>query len=203
MKQRNIKKDYAKFSLMTKTKRDIIVYLTGAPKSASIEEYSRFMKDNGVTDIFCFCKPDYDTSNFSQLDIKYHNLEFPDGTAPTVDILDKFDVTFDLILKTNSTKIENQKLTQKKTQPDEKLTKTNKHEMDVPIIISMHCYTGMGRAPTMLAYLMISRCGYGRNKSVNVIRKRRKGTINSKQLDWIFSANIKKRQSKKFFCIIL
>lgn len=203
MKRRNSKKDYVKFRLMTKTEKDVIVYLTGSPKSSSIEEYSRFMKDNGITDIFCFCKPDYDTSIFSKLNIKYHNLEFQDGTAPTTEILDKFDLTFDLILKENAAKIENQKLAQKMTQMNDDIKLSNEHEINAPIIINMHCYTGLGRAPTMLAYLMISRCGYGRNKSVKVIRKRRKGTINTKQLDWIFSANIKKRHSKKYFCVIL
>src|SRR5439155_22493621 len=66
-----------------------------APESSSIEEYSRFMKDNGVTDVFCFCDPEYYINFFANNDIKYHNLEFPERSTPSPQRLEKFDTMID------------------------------------------------------------------------------------------------------------
>src|SRR5690606_28525704 len=53
------------------------------------------------------------------------------------------------------------------------------------IVINMQCRSGLGRAPTMLAYLMMTRCGYNNNDTVATIRKKRAGAFNTKQLVWI------------------
>jgi protein tyrosine phosphatase type 4A len=49
----------------------------------------------------------------------------------------------------------------------------------------MHCVSGLGRAPIMLAYLMVKYCDINNIESIVKIRKKIKGSINSKQLEWI------------------
>jgi hypothetical protein len=58
-------------------------------------------------------------------------------------------------------------------------------------VVLFHCKAGLGRAPTMLAYLMISKYGYDRYNAVELIRSRRQKALNTKQLNWILSGNIK------------
>src|SRR5437016_1764851 len=89
---------YETFYLKTKKNREIIIYLTSTPKSSLIEEYSRFMKDNGVTDIFCFCNTEYDPTIIEKYGINVHNLEFADGSSPPNDILDKFNKVIDTMI---------------------------------------------------------------------------------------------------------
>jgi protein-tyrosine phosphatase len=207
MKQRN-RKNYAVFFLITdKTNQEIIVHLSGSPKSSSIEEYTRFMKDNAISDIFCFCEPEYDPVCFSNIEINYHRLNFPDGTAPSSDILKEFDKKLDAIIEKN--KLE------RGTHEVKKINQTSETDNYIndeikppywPVIINMHCHTGLGRSPTMLAYLMISRCGYEKIESVDTIRKYRRGAINAVQLNWITTAKIKnkdKDMDKNSFCVIV
>jgi hypothetical protein len=164
------------YSFKSKSKQNFIIYLSCTPKSSSIEYFSQFMKDHGVTDVFCFCTPEYDPLLFSKYNLNFHNLEFPDGSTPTQDLLDRFDQIIDQRIKQ---------------------TQTNK------IIINVHCHTGMGRAPTFIAYLMISRCGIDPYNSIDIIRKQRRGCFNTKQLDWITNTKIKKRSIVTNSCILL
>lgn len=164
------------YNFKSKSKYDFIIYLTSTPKSSSIEYFSQFMKDHSVTDIFCFCTPEYDPTLFSKYNLNFHNLEFPDGSTPTPDLLDRFNQIIDQMMKNNPTK---------------------------KITINVHCYTGMGRAPTFIAYLMISRCGIEPHISIDNIRKKRRGCFNAKQLDWITNTNIKKRTTNSNSCVLL
>lgn len=189
---KTVKQDCTTFQFTSKTKQQIVVHLTGSPKSASIGEFSRFMKDKAVTDVFCFCEPEYDRSVFQDDGFNYHNLEFPDGSTPEQDLLDTFDQIFDQIVEHSIGK------TTSNIQQKNKSEKGVQHD----IVINMHCQSGMGRAPTMLAYLMITRCGFENIDTIDHIRKHRKGTFNKKQIDWIINTKLK-ISSKKASCILM
>lgn len=158
------------YSFKTKSKCIFIIYLSCMPKSSSIDQFSQFMKERGVTDIFCFCAPEYDPLIFSKYNLKFHNLEFPDGSTPTTNLLNRFDQIINQI--------------QARTKQ---------------IIINVHCRTGMGRAPTLIAYLMISRGGKNPYDSIDIIRKQRRGCFNGKQLDWITN----KKRSVIDSCVLI
>jgi protein-tyrosine phosphatase len=89
--------------------------------------------------------------------INFHYMVFSDGSYPSNDLIKKFDKLLDKILK-----------------------KPN------PCLI-FHCVAGLGRAPIMLAYIMVSRYKYSPEDAIGIIRYRRKGSINSKQLSWLIN----------------
>lgn len=195
------------FHLTTNTKQRITVHLTCSPKSASIEEFSRSMKDKAITDVFCFCKPQYDKTFFESIGLKYHNLEFPDGTAPGSETLEEFNQIFDQIVKRSIEHDVDQyvdTLFEKRSKPQKIKIKTPKNETIVQkdIVINMHCQSGLGRAPTMLAYIMITRCNFDNIEAVNYVRKHKKGTFNTKQIDWIISSKLKFKD-KKDLCALM
>lgn len=168
-----LKKDCATFSLSAKKRQDLKVHLTGSPDESSIEDYSRFMKKKGVTDVFCFCSLSYNPAVLENRGINFHHLQFEDGSRPPDETLAEFDTIIDSVILT-----------------------------DPNPCIAIHCHAGMGRAPTVLAYLMISRYRWDSADSVQHIRRKRKAAINTKQLDWILYAKIRKI-GKREGCVIL
>jgi protein tyrosine phosphatase type 4A len=150
------------FYLKTPNNKKITVHITGSPESTSIEEFSRLMKDKAITDIFCFCEPKYNQELLKKQKINCHNLIFQDGQIPPAEILILFDKILNNLLRNNE------------------------------IIINMHCVAGLGRAPTMLGYLMIRHCGLNELDTVKQIRQKIKGAINSKQLEWLQRENFNK-----------
>lgn len=172
--------NFAKTTLIDLTTTDggnrIVVHLSDSPKPSSIENFSRFMRANAVTDVFCFCNHDYDVVTFLNNGIEFHDLTFRDGMYPDDHTLKKFDEIMDVLLK-----------------------KSNAGE----IIINMQCQSGLGRAPTVLAYLMITRCGYNGIHSINEIRKKRRGSFNHRQLNWILGSKFKLRNKTEHKCCIM
>lgn len=165
---------------------NIVVLLTGSPKPSSIEKFSRFMKDKEVTDILCFYDHDYDTNVFSRDNINFHDLAFQDGMYPDSELIKKFDRIIDKII--------------------ERTNLIPESDGNGIIVINMQCQSGLGRAPTMLAYLLITRCGYNNYESVKFIRCKRTGSFNAKQLKWIMNTKfkrIKTNSENKTDCIIL
>lgn len=150
----------SKFNIETTKKQKITVYISGAPESASIDDFTRFMKDKDIHDIFCFHEPKDDKKRLekklNEMQKTIHYLHFSDGSNPTQDILDRFNKIFDSLLY-------------------------NKKD----IVINMHCWSGLGRAPTMLAYLMITRCGYSSLESIKEIRITIRNALNSNQINWL------------------
>ena len=147
------------FHLKTLNNKKITVYITGSPESSSIDEFSRLIKDKAITDIFCFCEQKYNQDILKKQQINCHNLIIQDGHTPSKELLRVFDNIINNLLKKNE------------------------------IIINMHCVTGLGRAPTMLGYLMIRYCGLNELDTIKQIREKIRGSINSKQLEWLQREN--------------
>jgi protein-tyrosine phosphatase len=152
-----------------KNGKDMQIYLSKKPKSSSIEEFSRFMKDKGVTDIFCFCELDYDTSIYDNYNLRFHHLEIEDGKIPNKELLEKFNKIIKSIIENSES-----------------------------LNINLHCQSGMGRAPTILAYLVINYCNVDNITCIEYIRRKRKGSFNQTQLEWILTI-----KNKKSCCLIM
>lgn len=179
MNAKSFLRDCTTFNVITTNGTKIVIYLTCSPKPSSIEKFSQFMKDKGVTDVFCFCNYEYDEKKISDCGIEFHHLFIEDGMHPDLTITKNFDMIVDEIIK-------------------------NKITIDNSIIINMQCQSGLGRAPTMIAYLTISRCGYRNSHSISMIRSKRRGAINLKQVKWILDSKFKKISIKENFkCYIL
>tara|TARA_B100000524_G_scaffold222841_1_gene117610 strand:- start:135 stop:605 length:471 start_codon:yes stop_codon:yes gene_type:complete len=66
--------------------------------------------------------------------------------------------------------------------------------------IALHCVSGMGRAPTMLCISLIEYENYSSIESIELIREKRKGCLNSKQLHYLLNY---KKNNINTGCIIL
>ena len=66
--------------------------------------------------------------------------------------------------------------------------------------IALHCVSGMGRAPSMLCVALIEYENYNNLDSVEILRKKRKGCINARQLKYIM--NYRKNKGN-YYCIIM
>lgn len=150
---------------------NVPVYLSETPPPFKTNSYLQTIQQYGVTDIFCFCKPEYDVNIFNDNNVRHHDFEYPDGDNPDDELLDRFDRTIKRILLQN---------------------------ISSKCVFNFHCRAGLGRAPTMLAYLMITHTKIERFECVDHIRNNRKGCFNRKQLEWIF--NFKKKNKS---CILM
>lgn len=174
------------FDLAHKSSPDLKVVITSSPGQSSIEHFVEFMIEEGITDIFNFCHPDaektpYDSKNLNQNGINVHRIAIDDGSSPKPLILGEFNLIIDDILN--------------------KLLDSEPKKG----AILFHCEAGLGRAPTMLAYLMMTRYGWNNKRldMISEIRAKRRSAINIGQLKWIQNVDIKKVSNKQRKCIIL
>jgi len=91
-------------------------------------------------------------------------LSFPDGSAPTQEIIERW------LSLVNAEFKENQ-----------------------DTCVGVHCVTGLGRAPVLVATALIE-LGMKYEDAVDLIRKKRRGAINAKQLEFL-----SKYKRRKYF----
>lgn len=129
--------------------------ITHRPSDSTIFAYIQELEKHNVTAVVRVCEPTYKTDELIAKEIKVFDLVFDDGTFPSKDIIEKW---FD-ILKENFT--------------------------DNPeCCVAVHCIAGLGRAPVMVAMALIE-LGLKYEEAVELIRKRRRGAINAKQLAFL------------------
>ncbi len=142
--------------------------ITEQPQDATIQNYIRILKEHGVTHLVCATDPTYHTDD---LGVSFTELSFPDGSPPSTEIIEKWLV---LLGKEFAYVVE--------------------EDADGEVAcVGVHCVTGLGRAPVLVAVALIE-LGMKYEDAVELIRKKRRGAINSRQLE--FLARYKRR---KFF----
>jgi len=144
-------------------------FIFDAPTSERLPAYIPEFHKHNIKHIVRACEPTYDAELLKREDITVHDLPFEDGGAPTADVLEKW---LNLLAE---------------FYPDDKDSQT----------IGVHCVAGLGRAPVLVAVALIED-GMPYLDAVTFLRKKRKGAINSKQLE--FLKNYKPRGKKK--CIL-
>ena len=138
--------------------------ITEQPNDSSISNYIKILKEHKVTHLVCATDPTYTTDGLGQVGVNFTELSFADGSAPSAEIIEKW------------------------------LNLLNKEFANNPeMCVGVHCVTGLGRAPVLVAVALIE-LGMKYEDAVEFIRKKRRGAINSRQLE--FLAKYKRR---KFF----
>lgn len=113
------------------------------------------------------CEPTYKTDKLLAEGIGVTELQFDDGTPPPHEIVEAW---FNLLR------------TQFKSDPDS--------------CVAVHCVAGLGRAPVMVALALIE-LGLKYEDAVEMIRQKRRGAINAKQLAYLSSYKPKNRLALK------
>ena len=125
------------------------------------------LKKRNVRDVVRVCDPTYRTDVLLKEGIIVHDMQFDDGSPPSQDIVDQW---FNL-LKTRF-----------KEDPD--------------CCIAVHCVAGLGRAPVLVALALIE-LGMQYEDAIELIRQKRRGAINARQLSYLASYRPKSRLKLK------
>ena len=136
--------------------------ITEQPQDATIHNYIKILKEHRVSHLVCATDRAYTIDDLGSAGVNVTDLSFPDGSPPSPEIVDKW---------LNLVK------TEFSTDPD--------------TCIGVHCVTGLGRAPVLVGVALIE-LGMKYEDAVELIRRKRRGAINSRQLE--FLAKYKRRK---------
>lgn len=139
--------------------------ITEQPHDATIHNYITILKEHKVTHLVCATEPTYKTADLAQSGVTFTELSFSDGSPPSQEIIEKW-----------------LSLVKKEFQDGGEGTET---------CVGVHCVTGLGRAPVLVAVALVE-LGMKYEDAVELIRKKRRGAINAKQLE--FLAKYKRRK---------
>lgn len=141
--------------------RNMRFLITDQPQDVTMENYIKLLMEHKVSHLVCATDQAYKTDDLAK-SVAVSELSFPDGSAPTTEIIEKW------------------------------LSLVNKEFMGDPdTCVGVHCVTGLGRAPVLVATALIE-LGMKYEDAVELIRKKRRGAINTKQLE--FLAKYKRRK---------
>ncbi|KJE95913.1 dual specificity protein phosphatase CDC14B [Capsaspora owczarzaki ATCC 30864] len=146
-----------------------------APSDSNLPAYITELKKHEVSDVVRVCDPTYNTEPLTRNDITVHDWPFVDGEAPPSTVTD------------NWLNLVNQRMSPA-------VQKEGKHPC-----IAVHCVAGLGRAPVLVAIALIE-AGYEAEDAIELVRSKRKGAINNKQL--LFLQKYKRRSKTPGKCII-
>jgi len=141
-----------------------------APTDANLHSYLAEFKKNNILYLVRACDPSYSTDLLEREGISVYDMPFPDGGTPP----DKVAEEWLALCKTVFTK-----------------------NRDKEAAIGVHCVAGLGRAPVLVALALI-QLGLHYEEAINLIREKRRGAINAKQLKYLKTFKPKKHDS----CII-
>ncbi|XP_042911360.1 PRL-1 phosphatase isoform X2 [Parasteatoda tepidariorum] len=113
------------------------------------------LRKRNVKDVVRVCEPTYSTELLETEGIRVLDWAFDDGFPPPAKIVDDW---FDLLR------------TRFRDYPDS--------------FIAVHCVAGLGRAPVLVALALIE-LGMKYEDAVELIRQKRRGAINAKQLQYL------------------
>jgi len=129
-----------------------------APSDQNLPLYIEVLKKKNVTNLCRCCEGTYSTSPLEDAGIKVLDIPFPDGDPPPDHVVTKW---LDLV----------QSVLVDRPQDGS--------------AIAVHCVAGLGRAPIMVAIALVEFGGLAPLDAVEFIRKKRRGAINARQLQYI------------------
>ncbi|XP_076371182.1 protein tyrosine phosphatase type IVA 1-like [Tachypleus tridentatus] len=125
------------------------------PTDSTIPGFLEELKKHNVKDVVRVCEATYKTDLLEHEGINVHDWQFDDGSPPPAKIVENW---FDLL------KI--------------------RFKEDPGACVAVHCVAGLGRAPVLVALALIE-LGMKYEDAVELIRQKRRGAINSKQLSYL------------------
>lgn len=148
--------------------------ITDQPSRMNMESFVVTCIQNNVRILVRVCEPTYDEAVLEAAGIRVIDLEFNDGEPPPMSVIDSWF----------------------------RLIKEVRH--DYPeAAIAVHCKAGLGRAPVIVAAALME-LGLSFEETVELIRSRREGSLNSRQLDYLRNFQPQKRlRSRSDRCHIL
>lgn len=141
--------------------------ITYCPTDATMDKFIEELKKHKVKDVVRVCDPSYNISKLQNENIRVVDLPFDDGSPPPLDVVSEW---FN-VLKARFAE-------------------------DPTSCVACHCVAGLGRAPVLVALALIE-LGMQYEDAVELIRKKRRGAINAKQLAYLEKYHPKSRLKLK------
>lgn len=145
------------------TYRNMRFLITHNPTNTTLHKFIEELKKYGVTTIVRVCEATYDTALVEKEGIQVLDWPFDDGSPPSNQIVDNW------------------------------LSLVNmKFRREPGCCIAVHCVAGLGRTPVLVALALIEG-GMKNEDAVQLIRQKRRGAFNSKQLLYLENYHSKMR----------
>ncbi|XP_054268648.1 PRL-1 phosphatase [Macrosteles quadrilineatus] len=141
--------------------------ITDRPTDQTIQNYIQELKKHKVRDVVRVCEPTYKVEELKTVGINVTDLAYDDGTSPPSEVVDEW---FELLKK--------------------------RFREDPEACVAVHCVAGLGRAPVLVALALIE-LGMKYEDAVELIRQKRRGAINAKQLAFLEKYRPKSRLKMK------
>lgn len=129
--------------------------ITDRPTENTLASYVEELKRHNARSVVRVCEPTYKTDLLEQEGIPVTDLVFDDGTFPPNPVVDDW---LELLRK--------------------------RFRADPSACVAVHCVAGLGRAPVLVA-LALMELGLKYEDAVELIRQKRRGAINAKQLQFL------------------
>ncbi|XP_021948622.1 protein tyrosine phosphatase type IVA 1 [Folsomia candida] len=135
--------------------KQIRFLITERPNDLGMNSYLEDLKKFNVSMVVRVCEATYEVEKLLKEGIAVKDLEFPDGQPPPQEVIDAW---LELVRSGFSA--------------------------DPTTCIAVHCVAGLGRAPVLVA-LALMELGMKYEDAVELIRAKRRGAVNSKQLSFL------------------
>jgi len=129
--------------------------ITERPTDLGMNSYLDDLKKYNVAMVIRVCEATYDTDKLTKEGIACKDLTFPDGQPPPQMVIDAWLETV-----------------------------RSQFVQDPSQCVAVHCVAGLGRAPVLVA-LSLMELGMKYEDAVELIRGKRRGAINAKQLAFL------------------
>lgn len=134
------------------TYKNMRFLITDKPSDGSMDKYIEELKKHNAKDVVRVCDPTYRTDRLQADGISVLDMPFEDGTAPPAKLIDDW---FNLLKM--------------------------RFQEEPGCCVAVHCVAGLGRAPVLVAIALVEG-GMKYEDAVELIREKRRGSINAKQL---------------------
>jgi protein tyrosine phosphatase type 4A len=135
--------------------------ITDAPSDDNLHVYIEEFKKHSVTALVRACEPTYGTGLLTAAGIAVHELPFRDGEPPPPEV----EAAWLRLC-------------------EERFPRGRSSTSAPAQTVALHCVAGLGRSPVLVALFFIDR-GMEPLAAVELVRKKRRGAINRKQLDYL------------------
>ncbi|XP_046384198.1 PRL-1 phosphatase [Ischnura elegans] len=129
--------------------------ITDRPTDQNIHNYIQELKKHKVKDVVRVCEPTYKVEELRSEGIDVTDLAFEDGTSPPAEVVEEW---FELLKR--------------------------RFRESADSCVAVHCVAGLGRAPVLVALALVE-LGMKYEDAVELIREKRRGAINAKQLSFL------------------
>jgi len=150
--------------------------ITDRPTDANMDRFVEELKKHNAKDVVRVCDPTYKVDRLKAEGIRVMDCPFDDGTPPPGEIVDEW---FNLLKA--------------------------RFKEEPGCTVAVHCVAGLGRAPVLVALALIEG-GMKYEDAVELIRQKRRGAINSKQLHFLEKyrpkSRLKFKNGQKGGCVL-